>query len=207
MSEIETGVTPVNSETTLEQSVIQNAPADNDSVKTVPDSIPYARFKEVNDALKEMRSAYDNQVQSQKQAELKRLEDEGKTLEVRDLQLKELQEKLTLYEPLAKEYTNYQERRTTSWLEQLGEDKDSKTILQSLPFADRRTYMKQLTNKNEVQAVVPNVSSDKPGSNSVIVDGYTTPQQAAYAFSRGELKKNDYEKIINKFSTSRIKGW
>ena len=207
MSEIETGVTPVNSETTLEQSVIQNAPADNDSVKTVPDSIPYARFKEVNDALKEMRSAYDNQVQSQKQAELKRLEDEGKTLEVRDLQLKELQEKLTVYEPLAKEYTNYQERRTTNWLEQLGEDKDSKTILQSLPFADRRTYMKQLTNKNEVQSVVPNVSSDKPGSNSVIVDGYTTPQQAAYAFSRGELKKNDYEKIINKFSTTRIKGW
>ena len=108
---------------------------------------------------------------------------------------------------MAKEYTNYQERRTTNWLEQLGEDKDSKTILQSLPFADRRTYMKQLTNKNEVQSVVPNVSSDKPGSNSVIVDGYTTPQQAAYAFSRGELKKNDYEKIINKFSTTRIKGW
>lgn len=201
-----TGISPdSNEKITSEQSVKQNVPA-VESVNTVPDSIPYARFKEVNDALKEMRSAYDNQVESQKQAEMKRLEDEGKTIEVKDLQLKEMQDKLTKYEPLAKEYSDYQQRRTTDWLEQLGEDQDSKTILNSLPFADRSTYMKQRTIKDDIKVVVPKVNSDKPGSNSVIVEGYTTPQQASYAYGRGELKKRDYEEIIEKFSKNRVQG-
>ena len=161
-------------------------------VKPNVDSIPYARFKEINDALKESNETITQMKANEKAKKDKELESQGKyktLLEERDAELEVANKK-------ASEWDTYQEARRKSLIDVIPED--DRDIYKGLSLEALEKHVIKIGKK----PVVPGVDNTTPGEAEAM--GYATPQEAALALNRGEIKQELFDKIM-KFFRSKVK--
>jgi len=162
--------------------VVKEVPVSTD-VKT--NDIPYARFKEVNEksiALQEKLDAMEAKVKKARDSELEK-QGEYKTL------LDEVNLELASTKLKADEWTEYQETRR-------------KTLIEQLPEADRELYGDMPMDKLEVhvskQSNFKNVkvdNSDPIGS----IGGYSTPKEVLDAVRNKTITNDQGQGIIDRF--------
>jgi len=133
--------------------VVNPDPVVEDVNKPV-DSIPYSRFKEVNDALKSANEALAEMKKSQEKVRTKELEEkeEWKTLaDERQAKIDELNAKAT-------EWDEFQANRRKALIEKLPED--DREVYGVLPLDKLEIHVEKITNNN-----VPGVSTSPPAND------------------------------------------
>ena len=155
---------------------------DQEVGKTEDNSIPYSRFKEVNEAKKTLEKQLADIEAKIKAESEKKLEEEGK--------FKELNEKLAkerdVYKVQAEQWNQYQEVRRKALIEKIPEE--DREIYDELSLSKLEKAVEKF-NKN----VKVNVAS--PGG----VGKYKTYADIATAFNRGELSREQYKEERKKF--------
>ncbi len=166
------------------ESAVNDPAVKQDEKKTV-DSIPYARFKEVNDELKAARDKLDELKEAQKKARAKKMEEDGKLKEL----LKEKEQEIEQLQVKSTAWDSYQADRR-------------QTLLGKLPEEDRELYDELSLIK--LEKVVEKLSTNKVprvsgGSPMGRVKGYDAPADAAIAYAKGEIDKPAFQKIREAF--------
>jgi len=162
-----------------------NPPPSDGDVQTVP----YARFKEVNDALKETTARISQIEADQKKAREAELAEQGKFKELLETATAERES----YKVEAESWKAYQADRR-------------KTLTEQLPEADRDIYGELRLDKLEAHVdrvkesknKAPGASAARPSGENL---GYKTPQEAAFARGRGDITEADFQKVLSFFKS------
>lgn len=158
-------------------------------VKKDVDSIPYARFKEINDALKESNDAIDKMKADQKSVKEKELTEQGKYKEL--LETKEAELKIAAEQ--AKQWKEYQDSHRKMLIELIPED--DRVIYEGLSLEALEKHVTKIGKK----PVVLGVDNSTPGEADAL--GFETPQEAAKAFAAGKIEEDVYHKVRDYFKS------
>jgi hypothetical protein len=166
-------------EPTIEENNVNESPVEE---RKADPSIPYARFKEVNDemkALKEELSKAKGADERRRKAELEK-QGEYKTL------LEEANSELTHYKDKAGQWDTYQSARRDALLSKIADEED-RVVISSAPLEVVERFVEKTTNSNPS----PKVDQSRAGT---VFGGYDDPVEWAVKDPDGYQKAREAEK-------------
>lgn len=168
------------SETQVKDQDVKQDPVNTDennsaSTEQQDNSIPYSRFKEVNDSKKELETKlaeFESAEEKRRQSELEK-KGEYETL------VSDLRTKLEKAETKANAFDEYQSARRDALLSKL--DENDRDIYGGLSLDKLEAHVERISNK-------PKIQSGKPGKPS----GFQTIRDAADALMKGSITEKEY---------------
>ncbi len=143
------------------------------------ESIPYERFKQVNDELKTLREEREKRAEADRKAEETRLAEEGRYKEL----LAKKDEELETVKPFKEKWETYQQTRREALIEKIPEEK--RKFADAMDLLTLEDFVNEYTPQPS-----PTVSKDRPGSRSV----YKDMRELSEDYVAGKIsKENDLE--------------